>query len=530
MNHQDFIGSPFANNDGVGGLSANNNSGSGKKQKAVKQLRQEDLPQYEPPVDGLSVVLLPSEFMPAQSINALPPDYFVATYGFYKYFDKEQRTVGGGVAAPSHLALANTENCHKWKAFFCSNVFGQEFKETMKLAFDIAVSAPAASDGFKSGNGLQEPRTFDHVKQILYGKQMTNMIAEGKTAEVISYAWRWVYQLTKETGPHDWLRDAIESYFAAHDMRVLLTHDLHSKARTNSIVRYAKKIASNSYMTTFKKIQLARWGFILKINAVMQDGMYPDNSGTWSHYNLDPYLSPECKMAMKRGGGTIFLTKSIEPKSAIVRVRELLNDAVVHARNAHIGNEELLQMMKESVNDERPYMPHSIIPTDTYYTDTVRALPLTIAGPTFLIAPPVKDPTEMSDVRILQEAVGKREATLSSWSIPQGLTKSDAAAENTTTTTCDDNQREEEERNQFIENVGGNFEFNNNDGVTWSVGDADGGLEYDSGTLFNNEDRGVLNGDDDDGLTRTVSPLFIILYIIQTSNRNTNTILSQRHN
>jgi hypothetical protein len=47
---------------------------------------------------------------------------------------------------------------------------------------------------------------------------------------------------------------------------------------------------------------------------------------------------------------------------------------------------------------------------------------------------------------------------------------------------------------------------------------------------LDNEDRGVLNGDDDDGLTRTVSQLFIILYIIQTSNRNTNTILSQRHN
>ena len=47
---------------------------------------------------------------------------------------------------------------------------------------------------------------------------------------------------------------------------------------------------------------------------------------------------------------------------------------------------------------------------------------------------------------------------------------------------------------------------------------------------LDNEDRGVLNGDDDDGLNRTVSPLFIILYIIQISNRNTNTILSQHHN
>ena len=62
------------------------------------------------------------------------------------------------------------------------------------------------------------------------------------------------------------------------------------------------------------------------------------------------------------------MTKSNKPKSARDCVQELLIEVGVHARNAYVGNEELLHMMKECIHNDRPFPLHPRIATVTNIT------------------------------------------------------------------------------------------------------------------------------------------------------------------
>ena len=80
------------------------------------------IPQYnEPEEDNEGNAILPLDFLPAM-VDKLPDDWFIRTYPYYKYLDKNQRDKDGKVCAPFHLLTANPENVKNWREL-ASRVF-----------------------------------------------------------------------------------------------------------------------------------------------------------------------------------------------------------------------------------------------------------------------------------------------------------------------------------------------------------------------------------------------------------------------
>jgi len=180
----------------------------------------------------------------------------------------------------------------------------------MKLALGSIVSALAARDGFTVPPGNQQPRTLGHVLSILFSGQSVRLVSEGGTAELLSRIIKWIYYQTMEVGDGGWIFTVLEIYFEAENMFVGLCKGAELGTRGHSVIRYAKTIATNSFLTRFKKRQELNWGFRLDLNAKLTAwGSFPGDSGRWKAHDLDPFLSNWMKLRMCRTGGLLFFTQ-----------------------------------------------------------------------------------------------------------------------------------------------------------------------------------------------------------------------------
>jgi hypothetical protein len=86
------------------------------------------VPDY-PPVqtDEEGNAILPSNFLPAM-VDKLPDDWFIQTYNYFPYFDRNQRDRNGKVYVPPSLRTANTANVKKWKEL-AVRIFDKSFKD-----------------------------------------------------------------------------------------------------------------------------------------------------------------------------------------------------------------------------------------------------------------------------------------------------------------------------------------------------------------------------------------------------------------
>jgi len=93
--------------------------------------------------------------------------------------------------------------------------------------------------------------------------------------------------------------------------------------RGHSIVRYAKKMTTNCFLTKFKKRQEHIWGFRFDLNAKLTPrGYFPGDSGRWKARDLDPYLSKWMKIIMCPTGGLIFLTQHSVDVDPVERIKD----------------------------------------------------------------------------------------------------------------------------------------------------------------------------------------------------------------
>ena len=85
-------------------------------------------------MDITGAAILPCDFLPTM-VDKLPEQWFYATYRWYKYFDKKQRTKSGDVASSNALHVADTENVAKWKKS-ASTIFDQSFNKRENISTD----------------------------------------------------------------------------------------------------------------------------------------------------------------------------------------------------------------------------------------------------------------------------------------------------------------------------------------------------------------------------------------------------------
>jgi len=222
----------------------------------------------------------------------------------------------------------------------------------MKNAFGSIVSTLAARDGFTVPPGNQPPRTLDHVLAILFSAESVQLVKEGGTAELLSRIIKWIYFQTMEVGDDEWIINAlVEEYFATNNIVVGLNRGALLGTRGHSVIRYAKKVATNSFLTKFKKRQEHNWGFRLDFNAKLTGGgSFPDDSGRWKAHDLNPYLSNWMKIRMCRTGGSLFLTRHTVDVDPIERIREKIFGLVKECSTSGIDGNDLIRMTTNIVN------------------------------------------------------------------------------------------------------------------------------------------------------------------------------------
>ena len=123
----------------------------------------------------------------------------------------------------------------------------------MKNAFGSIVSTLAASDGFTVPPGNQPPKTLDHVLAILFSAESVQLVKEGGTAELLSRIIKWIYFQTMEVGDDEWIINALEEYFATNNIVVGLNRGALLGTRGHSVIRYVKKVATNSSSQSLRK-------------------------------------------------------------------------------------------------------------------------------------------------------------------------------------------------------------------------------------------------------------------------------------
>ena len=84
--------------------------GNGTKRAMV---RAEDLPVYgEVMVDKYGNAILPANFLPG-IVQNLPDKWFYDTYGYFPYFDRNQRDDDGNISTPIALKTAMPDTVNK---------------------------------------------------------------------------------------------------------------------------------------------------------------------------------------------------------------------------------------------------------------------------------------------------------------------------------------------------------------------------------------------------------------------------------
>ena len=209
----------------------------------------------------------------------------------------------------------HTNQSKNWKEFGTNYLFGDDFREEMKLAYSKLVVAKALEDGFRynanqEGMGGQNPLTFQHVESILFSGCVKTMISNDRITEIVACVFKWMYASNLESTSHLWIREAISCYFARCGMKVVLSTVNLSKAREHSVVRSTKKAATQSFLNGFKKSSMKEWGFSIEIDKTLnKDKTYPDDSHKCTTHDVTHFLSIKIKKRMCRSGGTTLLDR-----------------------------------------------------------------------------------------------------------------------------------------------------------------------------------------------------------------------------
>ena len=80
-------------------------------------------------------------------VGKLHDDWFIETFGYYKYFDKSQRNKYGNTVAPSDRTRANTANIKEWKKL-ALHIFDNSFKENRKYHYEMEIKRITVEDGY----------------------------------------------------------------------------------------------------------------------------------------------------------------------------------------------------------------------------------------------------------------------------------------------------------------------------------------------------------------------------------------------
>ena len=120
-------------------------SGNVKSKRKTGKANEIVIPQYHAPEeDDDGNAILPLNFLPAM-VDKLPEDWFIRTYPYYKYIDKNQRDKDGNVCAPFRLSTANPANVKKWRELAIS-VFVDRFTEEGKHHYGLEIAKMAMKD------------------------------------------------------------------------------------------------------------------------------------------------------------------------------------------------------------------------------------------------------------------------------------------------------------------------------------------------------------------------------------------------
>ena len=289
-----------------------NESITAKPQRKSGMTKKIIIPQYSAPEeDDEGNAILPLDFLPGM-IDKLPEDWFIRTYPYYKYLDKNQRDVDGNVAAPLDLHTANPANVAKWREL-ATRIFVDRFTEEAKYHYGLEIARMAKKDKhtvevLKDG---RESETPDLAHEMIFNQIAPDLLGRGHMGELISIIWKWLYVPNLE-GNNQWVKDSVKNYFENNGARVVLSGRKCSKRRVHSIVSFFKKYGTQSAVRTFKNNQRKNFGFTIEVNkSKNSDGTYPpcENGETWSSHNIEGFLEKGVKNMMRRNGGFVFLVR-----------------------------------------------------------------------------------------------------------------------------------------------------------------------------------------------------------------------------
>ena len=303
----------------------------GRTKKAPALLDVSQIPYYDRPViefvhsKNREYAIIPSNIIPTQSPRALTVVWAQRVYPYFAYLDSSQRDESNKVCAPLELIDSNDMNSARFLKWAKEEFVGRSFRLAMMKAFDDKVANAAHHDGFKWNH--QVPRTAKHVQNILFSDKILGLLQDGRSHMVMSYLVSWFYCFTFQHGMDCWVESAIMNYFEMNDMRVILGDPTANNTRQHCMIRLAKKIATNSCLTSLRVSCLKLWGLTLEIGVrVDQDEKPPDESGTYELADLSVYLSANIMKIIHRNGGAKFWIKHKHPVSC-------KNDIDVRFRN-----------------------------------------------------------------------------------------------------------------------------------------------------------------------------------------------------
>ena len=115
-------------------------------------------------------------------------------------------------------------------------------------AFDDKFVKAAAHNGFKWNN--QIPKTAKHVQDILSLVEILEMLKDGKSHLEMSYLISWIFCSNFQHGMDYWVKSAIIDYFKKNDTHVILGDLSENGTRQHYMIRIAKKIVTNNFLTT----------------------------------------------------------------------------------------------------------------------------------------------------------------------------------------------------------------------------------------------------------------------------------------
>ena len=287
-------------------------SGNGKPKGKTVKAKEIIIPQYDAPeedYDGNAI--LPLNFLPAM-VDKLPDDWFIRTYPYYKYVDKNQRDKDGNVCAPVRLFTANPANVKKWREL-AIRIFVDRFTEEGKYHYGLEIAKMAMKDKhrvevLKDGRQSETP---DIAQEIIFNKIAPDLLGRGHIGELVAIVWKWLYVPNLE-GNNQWVKDSLKTFFNLHGAHVVLSGLKCSGQRVHSVVSYFKKYGTQSAVRTFKNNQRKHFGFTIDVNkSKKSDGSYPpcEDGETWSSHNVEGFLEKGVKNLMRRNGRFIFLVR-----------------------------------------------------------------------------------------------------------------------------------------------------------------------------------------------------------------------------